>query len=319
MKTLLAGLVAPLFVIAAPCGAFTLDNLNSATFENGALPEGQSPLAAKVQTLLDRAGISPAVIDGYDGGMTSTALRAFERREGFAVDGVLDPQTWAALNAADQPPVAVRHDLTESDLGRITPDLPTDYAKLAERDWLGFETRAEAVAELFHMDVDFLRMLNPDAAFRPGEAVLVMQPGASTEGKAARIVVDTANRRLTALDADGATLADYPVGVGSDQMPSPSGTMPILAVAIEPTYAYRPDENFQQGDNTRKLTLPPGPNGPVGLVWIDLDKPTYGIHGTADPARLFSEYSHGCVRMTNWDALELAHMVDAGIEVEFIR
>ena len=113
-------------------------------------------------------------------------------------------------------------------------------------------------------------------------------------------------------------IASYPVTVGSEQTPSPSGTHEVVALAMNPTYTYRPDVNFQQGDNTQALILPPGPNGPVGSVWIDLSKPTYGIHGTAQPAKLFVWASHGCVRMTNWDVEELAHMVSTGIAVEFV-
>lgn len=305
--------------LATPATATPFDaaSIDAATYENGPLPEGQSALTAKLQALLDRAGISPAVIDGYKGGMTRSALRAFERRAGLAVDGVLDPEVWQALGGPQADSVTQRYRITEEDVSGLSDPLPEDYAKLAELDRMGYVRVSEKLAERFHMDEDFLRGLNPDAAFRAGETISVMAPGANASGKVARIVVHKGRSRLTAHDAQGAILADYPVTVGSDQTPSPSGTVEVVAVAIDPTYSYNPDVNFQQGDNTEPLTLPPGPNGPVGSVWIDLSEPTYGLHGTDEPAELFRSQSHGCVRMTNWDARELADMVDAGVTVFF--
>lgn len=311
--TVLAMLMAPSLPAAAQMSKSVID---AAEYDGGALPEGQSPLTMKVQILLDRAGISPGVIDGYSGGMTATALRQFEALFTADADGRLDPETWRLLLAAGgERPVMQHVTLSESDIPRVVGDLPVDYARLAQRDWLGFESAAEGLAERFHMDVEVLRQMNPRSRFAAGETILVAAPGADMSGKVARIEIDRDDRRLAAFDAEGNQLANYPVGVGSEQTPSPSGTMPVSAIAVEPTYHYRPDENFQQMDNTEPLTLPPGPNGPVGIVWIDLDRPTYGIHGTPDPARLFSEYSHGCVRMTNWDALELVEMVEPGTTI----
>ncbi|MDN3713204.1 L,D-transpeptidase [Paracoccus cavernae] len=134
-----------------------------------------------------------------------------------------------------------------------------------------------------------------------------------------RIIVDKATRRVAAYDAKGNMVADYPATVGSTTTPSPHGTHTVDAVALNPTYTYNPAKNFKQGDNDRVLLVPPGPNGPVGDVWIDLSEPTYGIHGTATPSRLFVNQSYGCVRLTNWDARELAHMVKARVTVvEFL-
>ncbi len=302
----------------APLQALERDAINAAGYDGGELPEGQSALAAKIQVLLDRAGISPGVIDGYKGGMTATAIRAFERREGLPVDGALDARVWDALSRHATSPVFASHRIRPDDIARISANLPDDYAELARMDWLGFTSAAEALAERFHMDVDFLAALNPGIAFTEGQTITVAQPAADLSTDVARITVDKQSQRLTAFDDTGAVVASYPVSVGSTQTPSPSGVVEVRAKAVEPGYTYNPDVNFQQGDNAEKLTLPPGPNSPVGLVWIDLSKPTYGIHGTPDPAELFSEASHGCVRMTNWDALELARMVRAGTKVAFL-
>ena len=306
------GAAAPAF--AAP----TAEEIENASFDGAPLPEGQSALTAKVQILLDRAGISPGVIDGYKGGMSETAIRAFEERQGLEVDGLLDEQVWVGIGGDMAQEVTGTYTITAEDT-EISGTLPDDFGEMAELDWLGYERVSERIAERFHMDEDFLIALNPDAAFAEGDELTVVQPGERLSAEVARITVSGADRRLRAYGADGAMIASYPVAVGSTQTPSPSGTHSVEAVAMEPTYSYRPDVNFQQGDNTEPLTIPPGPNGPVGLVWIDLSEPTYGIHGTPRPARLFVENSNGCVRMTNWDAEELAHMVSTGIEVEFLQ
>jgi lipoprotein-anchoring transpeptidase ErfK/SrfK len=317
MALALAGLAAT--GAAAQSPVFAPEEVEAATLDGrGDLPEGQSALTLKVQVLLDRAGISPGIVDGWKGGMSESAIRAFERREGFAEDGVLDSAVWEALQG-DGGPILGQYVVTEEDHARLKDSLPEDYAALAQMEWLGYTSAAEAIAEAFHMDEDFLREMNPGSAFAVGDRIVVAQPGAARQAEVARIEIDKPNGRLVALDAEGRMVANYPVAVGSAQTPSPSGTHEVRAVAVEPTYSYRPDKNFQQGDNDAPLTLPPGPNGPVGLVWIDLSKPTYGLHGTPDPASLFSAQSHGCVRMTNWDALELARMVGPGVEAEFIE
>ena len=313
----LAACLLPLFALPAHA-APDREAIESASYEGGALPEGQSALTVKVQILLDRAGISPGVIDGYRGGMSETAIRAFEARAGLPVDGVLDMEVWTGIGGDMADTLTQDYTITGDDLS-VVEELPGDMAELAARDHLGYERVSERLAERFHMDEDFLIALNPDATFAEGETIVVVDPGDALTGKVARIEVDASERRLRALDAEGTVIASYPVAVGSAGTPTPRGSHQVTAIAMEPTYSYRPDVNFQQGDNAEALTLPPGPNGPVGLVWIDLSEPTYGIHGTPDPAKLFVENSHGCIRMTNWDAEELAHMVSAGVAVEIVE
>lgn len=295
----------------------TADAINSAEFSEGALPDGQSPLAARVQVLLDRADASPGVIDGYEGENVEKAVMAFEEMKGLPVDGNLDEDVWQALQeqAGD---AFVRHAITEEDVSRIVEPLPEDYAELAERDWLGYTSAAEKIAERFHMDMEFLKKLNPDADFSSvGTEIWVADPGEDAKPQIGRIVADKSVARLLVYDDNDKLVLSYPVTIGSDELPSPSGTHEVKAIAVEPNYTYRPDENFQQGDNDEVLTLPPGPNNPVGLVWIDLSEPTYGIHGTAAPDEIDKTSSHGCVRMTNWDAMELAEAVETGLTVEF--
>jgi lipoprotein-anchoring transpeptidase ErfK/SrfK len=309
------------FLLAASTAqaSITAEDIANATYDGGTLPEGQSALAAKLQVLLDRADISPGVIDGYRGGMTTSAISAFETREGLTVDGELDPEVWARLGGDGAGEIVIQHQISEDDLAQVTGENPDDYAEMAQKELLGYVTAPEALAERFHMDVDFLAALNPGADFSAGSTISVLAPKAAAEAEVAQIEIDKGTQRLLAKAADGTIVANYPVSVGSDQTPSPSGTYEVNGVAIDPTYTYNPDKNFQQGDNTEVLEIPPGPNGPVGSVWIDLSKPTYGIHGTPDPAKLFTAQSHGCVRMTNWDAQELAAMVSPGVSVEFME
>lgn len=296
----------------------TPDAIESATYEGGTLPEGQSAITVVVQVLLDRAAISPGVIDGWRGPMSRSAIRAFEAREGLQPDGAMDDAVWQALGGPEGGELLQSYQITEADTKNLSDPLPEDYAKLAELDWLGYTRVSERLAEDFHMDEEFLRGLNSGARFVAGETITVAAPGDRANASASRVEVRKGVGRVAAFDGAGTMIANYPATVGSNQLPSPSGRHEVVGVAVEPTYAYKPEENFQQGDNDEQLTLPPGPNGPVGIVWIDLSKPTYGIHGTADPDELFQNVSHGCVRLTNWDARELAHMVDQGVSVAFV-
>lgn len=289
--------------------------INAATFAGEQLPEGQSPLAAKLQILLDRAGASPGVIDGYAGDNVEKAIRGFQQVNRLPADGLIDETTWNTLQAMGND-VIVSYTITGADVSGISEPLPDDYARLARLEHLGYTSVQEKLAERFHMDMEFIAELNPNAAFSAGETIFVADPGSDQKADIASLVADKSQARLLAYDASQTLVAIYPVTIGSASTPSPSGIHTVNAIAIDPTYSYNP-ENFVQGDNTKPLTLPPGPNGPVGNVWIDLSEPTYGIHGTPEPSKIDKTSSHGCVRMTNWDANELAHLVSKGVTVEF--
>ncbi|MBP0481263.1 L,D-transpeptidase family protein [Sagittula salina] len=299
---------------APPEAPITPGMILAATYEGGPLPDGQSAVTFVVQVLLDRAGISPGVIDGYKGGMSESALRGFEEREGLPVDGVMDADVWALLGTAT---VLTDYAITEEDAANLTDRIPDNVRDKAAMKELGYTRVTERLAERFHMDEDVLQQLNPDATFSAGEVIMVADPGVPMQGEAARIEVRKGARRAAIFDAAGTMIANYPVAIGSDDTPSPVGTVEVTAVALDPTYSYNPKVNFEADGVKEFLTLPPGPNGPVGSVWIDLSKPTYGLHGTDTPAKLFQHRSHGCVRFSNWDAHELAHMVKPGVAVEF--
>lgn len=302
-----------------PQTLFTAADIEAASYQGGDLPAGRSALTARVQVLLDRAGISPGVVDGYRGLMSLSALMAFERRSGLHVDGVMDPIVWNLLQPFASAPVTASYIITPEDADGLVPEIPGDYARKALMQSQGFTSIAEKLGERFHMDEKFITFLNPGIALRPGAMISVTLPARPIKARIARILIDKQTRRVAAYDDTGRMVVNYPATIGSDDTPSPSGTHRVVTVALNPNYTYNPNRNFRQGQNDKPLMIAPGPNGPVGSVWIDLSKPTYGIHGTPTPSRLFHSQSHGCVRLTNWDAEELAHMVQPGLTtVEFL-
>lgn len=294
---------------------------NDAVYSPDPYPKGQQsdPRMIKLQVLLDRANASPGVIDGINGGNVSKAIAAFEMMVGHEVDGRLDAELWAKLEATSSEPVLVSYEITEKDVaGPFVPVMPADYAEQAQLPAAAYRDPAEMLAERFHMDEAFLRRLNPDVDFTvPGTVLTVANPGPPLKAKVASIIADKGKKQVFAYDAAGRLVASYPATIGSSDLPSPTGVHAVKAIAINPEYWYRPKVNFQQGENTKALRLPPGPNTPVGAVWIGLDKPTYGLHGTPEPSKIDKTNSHGCVRLTNWDANELAHMVAPGVPVDF--
>ncbi len=308
-----------LLLATSPAFALSPGDIEAATFEGFDTPEGQSGLTVKLQVLLDRAGISPGVVDGYKGEMSESALRGFEERQGLLVDGILDAEVWSALIGNEVMPILMTYTVSAEDVSDLTETIPDNVAEKAKLEKLGYLRVTERLAERFHMDEDFLKSLNPDAAFDVGEAVWVAAPGENLVAEVTRIEIRKSERRAVAFDAEGRMVGNYPVAIGSAATPSPEGVVEVVAIAMDPTYSYLPETNFVVDGVTEALILPPGPNGPVGSVWIDLSKPTYGLHGTDTPASLFQAVSRGCVRFTNWDVEELAHLVKPGVLVEFLE
>ncbi len=298
---------------------FLAADIEAASYNGGDLPSGRSALTTKVQVLLDRSGISPGVIDGFKGGMSQSAIMAFERRSGLPIDGVMDPHVWNLLQSFAAQPATQDYTITAEDAEGLAESIPTDYAEKAKMPAMAHTSVAERLGERFHMDEKFIAFLNPGTQLVPGATIKVINTGSRMRGTVARILVDVNTRRVAGFDAKGKLLVDYPATIGSSATPSPSGSHHVATVALNPNYTYDPRKNFKQGDNDKVLVVPPGPNAPVGTVWIGLSKPTYGIHGTPTPSQLFRNQSMGCVRLTNWDAEELAHMVRANTTVvEFL-
>nr|WP_245198238.1 L,D-transpeptidase [Sphingomonas kaistensis] len=269
----------------------------------------------EAQILLDRQHQSPGVIDGREGSNTRRAVRAFEQSAGLPADGVLDDEVMRRLRAASPAPLMVDHTIAAEDIADLVK-VPSGMEAQASLDHLGYETAAEALAEKFHMSQAFLRSLNPGASFVTGETIRVVRPR-ETEitTKVARIEIDKGRSEVRAFGADGTLLASYPGTIGSDRFPSPDGQMEVRAVAPAPTYYF--DPSGREWGPDKRLTIAAGPNNPVGGTWIDLTKEGYGIHGSPDPRLIGKTASHGCVRLTNWDAAELGKAVEQGTTVTF--
>jgi lipoprotein-anchoring transpeptidase ErfK/SrfK len=303
--------------------AITAVEANDARFQSDEHTRSQIRASiVKIQVLLARRSISPGEIDGVDGENFRKAISEFRRQQSLPSGDELDQTVWDALHADDaDKPVVSDYTITEQDAAYpFVGTIPKDYAAQAKLKKLGFRNPDEMLGEHFHMSEDLLKALNPKTDFsKPGQHIFVVEPSPPSrkQTKAARIVADKAHGLVIAYDQADQIMAAYPATIGSDEAPSPSGEVSVTRIAKNPAYEYDPEKNFQQGHNKAKLKLPPGPNNPVGSVWIALSRPTYGIHGTPEPSKVSKTESHGCVRLTNWDAEELAGLVRRGTKVRF--
>ncbi len=271
-----------------------------------------------VQVMLDRGRHSPGVIDGLGGGNTDRAIQYYRKSKNMADGTKVDAELKTALFEEHGGDVFRSYTVTQRDASTNFQPVPEDFPGMAEMDELGYETAEEMLAERFHMDVDFLKALNPNADFaKAGTKLNIVSHGnRDFSGDIAKIEVRKSDDMVVALDGSGNILVSYPATIGSSKFPSPSGSMKVSAIAPEPNYTFDPESQEWGPDKT--FILPPGPNNPVGGTWIDLGKNGYGIHGSPDPQLIGKTASHGCVRLTNWDAAELARTVKAGTPVVFI-
>lgn len=275
---------------------------------------------AALQVLLDRGASSPGVIDGKNGSNVAKALAAWEQVNGEQLDPNNTEDILERLRLSGGLPIN-SYTITPADAaGPYVAEIPEDYSQKALLPGLNYTSVSEMLAERFHMDEAFLKEINPGVDFTiPGTIIKVINPGQPKTGSVTRILADKARKQVFAYGENGELVAAYPASIGSSDTPSPSGVVQVQRIAFNPGYTYNPKINFQQGSNDKVLTIPPGPNGPVGTVWIALSKPTYGIHGTPEPSKIGKTQSHGCIRLTNWDATELGKMVKAGVTVEFVE
>jgi len=303
----------------------------------------------KAEVMLARAGFSPGVIDARDGDNFNRALSAFQQANGLPA-GRLDEATAARLGELSGDPAVTEYTVQPQDTaGPFVERIPQDFAKMAELSHLGYRSPRQLLAARFHMSEELLEALNrgKDLA-QPGTVITVANIGEPTRNSAAGpaegsgsstppqarpertgaaagpgqpaaalVVVDKRDHAVRVLDAENRLIAFYPASIGSAEKPAPSGTLQVQSVARDPTYTYNPAYGFKGQSATRPVTVRPGPNNPVGLVWIALSLKGYGIHGTPQPEKVGKTQSHGCVRLTNWDALALARLVKKGTPVEF--
>ncbi len=296
------------------------DAVNHAQYSSAPL-DRPNPVMLKAQILLDRATISPGMIDARNGENVRKAIAAFQEVHGLHATGKLDQGTWNELTRDANAPVIVEYKITEQDVkGPFATSIPHDLVKMARLPHLSYASPLELLAEKFHVDAKVLQRLNPGKRFdAAGTSILVPDVGTrQPAGRVARIEVAKSSKNVRALGENGELIAFYPASIGSKEKPAPSGRYKVRKVARNPTYHYNPKFRFKGVHTHRKLTIASGPKNPVGLVWIDLTKESYGIHGTPNPSRIGKSYSHGCVRLTNWDALDLARRVRKGNPVDFV-
>ncbi|QIL03411.1 murein L,D-transpeptidase [Sphingomonas sinipercae] len=270
------------------------------------------------QILLDRAHHSPGVIDGAAGGNTRRSVLAYQKANGLDPTGEVGSALLQRLSANDAGALLKTYTVTEADVAGPFHSVPEGLTAMAELDAVTYESAAEALAEKFHMARSFFEALNPGADFaKAGTRIVIADAGADKLGDAVvDIEVDKDANELRAYAAGKRLVATYPTTVGSSFHPSPDTTVEVTAIASNPTYHFDPEGRDWGPDET--LTIAAGPNNPVGSTWIDLSREGYGIHGTPEPRLIGKTSSHGCVRLTNWDAAELARAVERGAKVHFI-
>jgi len=291
-----------LLLVSVPAQAATATDLSSHS-------------VLRAQILLDRAHFSVGEIDGHYGGNTRSAVAAFNLARKLKGSTKVDAATWRALNV-DRAPVVVPYTLTAEDLAGPFMRIPEDMTEKAKLPALGFENAAEALGEKFHVSPKLLQRLNPKVKFnRAGTVIQVPNVARPPLEKTAGMVIRVSKSRgaVEAVGADGVVIARYPATIGSEHDPLPLGNWKINGVGWNPTYNYNPDLFWDAETSDKKAKLAPGPNSPVGPVWIDLSKPHYGIHGTPVPSAIGKTTSHGCIRLTNWDVTELAKIVTPGM------
>jgi lipoprotein-anchoring transpeptidase ErfK/SrfK len=305
----------------------------------GALARAESVLQAQVA--LDRAGFSPGVLDGKEGMSFASALTGFQETRGLPRTGRYDAATARALLGGRPLPATWRVRVPDGFARGPFFAVPKGSDKQAALPALGYRNLLEKLAERFHARPELLVALNPpDTKLGAGAVIRVPAIGnqpvvriagddrgwgqtlaglavAKDQPQADHIVVDKSDGLLKAYDAQDRLIAQFPATMGSQYDPLPIGTWEIKGIIHNPDFHYNPDLFWDASSKDRKAVLKPGPNGPVGVVWIDLSKPHYGIHGTPEPQLIGRTESHGCIRLTNWDAARLAQMVKVGRKALF--
>lgn len=272
-----------------------------------------------LQATLDDAGFSPGLIDGRWGNLSRQALAAWQTAQGLPATGEFDRATAARLPAAGA--VYAEVEVTAADVAGLT-EIPEDWRARAALPAMNFATVAELVAERAHASVGLIRALNPGLTNDVPQRVRVPRLAPRRLPPAARVRVSLTAKAIQAFDGAGQLIAWFPCSIAADQEKRPVGQLTVTVVALHPNYTFDP-VNFPELDAQQrgygKLILPPGPNNPVGTAWIGLSREGYGIHGTPHPEQIGRTFSHGCLRLANWNAERLAQMVGPGTPVEVVE
>jgi lipoprotein-anchoring transpeptidase ErfK/SrfK len=277
----------------------------------------KAPRAAimRAQILLDRAHYSPGEIDAVYGRTVTHTIAAYQRAHGLAPSGEVDDATWTALDA-DTAPALGSYTLTAKDVAGPFAPIPTRMMEKAKLPALPYSSLLEELGEKFHVKPALITELNPGASIaNAGDQIVVPAVGGKLSCDVREIVVSASDRSLSIVGTSGAVCARYPATTGSIHDPLPLGTWEVLGVGHNPTFHYNPHLFWDAPAGDRGAAIAPGPNNPIGVVWIDLSKEHYGIHGTPSPSTIGHTESHGCIRLTNWSAEQLSHLVRYGTTV----
>ena len=273
----------------------------------------------RAQILLDRAGLSVGEIDGHFGNNMLHAVLGVRATHGLPADPTVDESVWNVLNM-DTTPALVSYTTTEEDFKGPFVKVPVSMMAKAKLKYLGYSSPLEGIAEKFHISPALLQKLNPRRTFRKaGEEITVPKARDPIQAMAARVIVSKHDSIVQVFDTTGKLLAQYPCTTGSEHDPLPIGDWKVTAIYKNPKFHYNPNLFWDAKATDTKATIAPGPRNPVGVVWIDLSKEHYGIHGTPGPGNIGHTESHGCIRLTNWDAMELAGMVMKGTPVSMVE
>lgn len=299
---------------APPAPTFDADLVNNPQTMDPVGPKDAGSAVLRVQILLDRAHFSVGEIDGTYGGNMWNTVKAYQASHNLPPDGVVTPDTWNALDA-DTQPALVTYTIADNDLAGPFYKIPSDMLEQAKLPALGYTSVAEELGERFHVNPKLLQQLNTGKELdKAGEQILVPNVGrAPLTGQAAEVVVKKACSCVEVFDAQNQLLAHYPATMGSEHDPLPLGEWKLMKPLLNPVFHYNSDLFWDANEKNAKANIKPGPNNPVGVAWVGLSKEHYGIHGTPEPANIGKTQSHGCIRLTNWDAWELASMVQPGM------
>jgi len=285
-------------------------------------PSHRAGRSLTLQVLLDRKGFSPGEIDGGVGRNTRRAIEAFQAAHELESTGQMDDATWKALGGSAADDVLLRYTITSNDLeGPFVEHIPDDMMDKSQLTALAYTSVVEALAERFHAKPALLRSLNPRATWTIGEQVLVPNvrdaPAALGPAGPVTVIVSKDTSTLTVENADGKVILHAPVTSGSEHDPLPLGEWKVTRIQEDPIFYYNPALFWDADPAHAKAKIAAGPNNPVGVVWIDISKEHYGLHGTPEPGRIGYAESNGCVRLTNWDAQRVAALVQPGTRVIF--
>lgn len=284
------------------------------------------PMSAALQTMLARCGFSPGLIDGKEGRKTKIAIEAFQRSAGIEPTGEWDAATGAELvkrsKLADPGEWTMSYTITDRDEGLITGPIPEDWNERAQLAVSGYADMEELLAERGWCSVGMVRQLNPSVelnGLKAGESVKLPDVRVGGLGPVAEVEIDLGEKLVKAMNADGAVVMLTHCSIAREMEKRPVGELKVTVVATDPEYTFDPAVWPEVQNVESKLRIAPGPRNPVGSAWIGLNRPGYGMHGTVRPADIGKTGSHGCFRLTNWDASRLARAVKIGTIVRVVE